>query len=74
MSGDSDLLTTAEATARIGWRTHHKFLSVAKSLGIGIDLGGRAGMRFTPEEVERVRESLRPKATPRKKRGRRRAS
>lgn len=44
----------------------------AKQLGIGIDLQGRAGFRYSEADRRRLIESLRPDVTPTKKRPRRR--
>ena len=45
----------------------------AKALGIGIDLAGRAGFRYSETVRRQLLESLRPVATPAKRRKRRAA-
>lgn len=37
-----------------------KVLKVAKAAGIGMDVGGRAGWRFTDSDVQALREAMRP--------------
>lgn len=38
-----------------------KVRQIARRLGVGIDLGGRAGFRFTPGDVDKIRAALAPK-------------
>lgn len=38
-----------------------KVRQLARQLSVGIDLGGRAGFRFTPADVEKIRRALAPK-------------
>lgn len=45
-----------------------KVRTVARQLGVGMDLGGRAGFRFTPGDVERIRKALAPKPPVERKR------
>jgi len=45
-----------------------KVRNIARTLGVGMDLGGRAGFRFTAADVERIRTALAPKPTPEKAR------
>lgn len=44
----------------------------AKALGLGIDLQGRAGFRYSDEDRKRLIESFRPAVEPAKKRAPRR--
>lgn len=46
----------------------------AKSLGLGIDLEGRAGFRYSEADRQRLIESLRPTPLPAKRAKRRRAA
>lgn len=46
----------------------------ARQLGIGIDLAGRAGFRYSDEDRARLVESMRPTTTTTTRRRRRRAA
>lgn len=65
-------LTTADLAERLRC-SERKVRKSAVKLGIGIDLGGRAGYRYTEAEADALWESLRP-AKPVERRRRRRAS
>lgn len=41
-----------------------KVRTIARQLGVGMDLGGRAGFRFTPADVQKIRAALAPKPAP----------
>jgi len=56
-------LTTADVAIRLTCSAY-KVRSLAKHLGIGINLGGRAGYRFTEAEYEALRESMRVRPNP----------
>lgn len=45
-----------------------KVRTLARELGVGYDLGGRAGFRFTPGDVEKIRKALAPKPPVERKR------
>lgn len=52
-------LTTADLATR--WRcSERKVRKVAAELGVGADLGGRAGYRYTEAEAEALWKSLQP--------------
>lgn len=61
--------TTADLAAEFGVATK-TLRKKAKALGIGIDLEGRAGFRYSDEDRRRLIESLRPETpvAPRRKR------
>lgn len=65
-------LTTADLADRLRCKKR-KVRDAAKALGIGIDLGGRAGYRYTEAEADALWESLRPVQAVERRR-RRRAS
>ena len=48
--------------------SERKVRLIARQLGVGMDLGGRAGFRFTPGDVERIRAALAPKPPVERKR------
>ena len=50
--------------------SRRKVTDLASSLGIGANVGGRAGYRFQPSDVEALWEAMRPKVetTPRRRR------
>jgi hypothetical protein len=52
-------LKTSEVAERLRC-TPRKVTKLATELGLGANLGGSAGFRFTEAEVEQMRESLRP--------------
>lgn len=65
--------TTAEVAARlrVGPR---KIRKVAQELGVGLDMKGRAGWRYTEADVEAIMDALRPvQAVPVRRRRRRAA-
>lgn len=41
---------------------------MAKRLGVGMNLGGRAGFRFSDDDIATMREALRPKVVTRRRR------
>ena len=51
-----------------------KVLKVAKASGIGMEIGGRAGWRFTDSDVEALRDAMRPQPQVTVRRRRRAAS
>lgn len=63
-------LTTADLAERLRCG-ERKVRKVAAQLGIGVDLGGRAGYRYTEAEADALWESLRPVQTPERRRRRR---
>lgn len=65
-------LTTADLAERLRC-SERKIRKAAAALGIGADLGGRAGYRYTEAEADALWESLRP-VQPVERRRRRRAS
>lgn len=62
--------TTAGLTESVGFTSRKTLLRHAKRLGLGIDLGGRAGKRYSEADRQKLIESLRPVAptTPKRKR------
>lgn len=63
--------STADVAARL--RCHSRtVLRRARAIGVGIDLEGRAGMRFSEADIAKLVNSLRPAAptAPRRKRRR----
>lgn len=61
--------TTADVAEKLGCAPI-TVLRRAKPLGVGINLAGRAGMRYSDRDVEQLIEALRPvqaKKQPRKK-------
>ena len=62
--------STAELAASVGLASSKTVLRHAKRLGLGIDLGGRAGKRYSEADRQRLIESMRPAAsvTPKRKR------
>jgi len=64
-------LTTSDVANRLGC-SHYKVYSLARQLGVGINLGGPAGFRFTEAEYERLRSSMRILPVPGGKRRRNR--
>lgn len=65
--------TTADLAASVGFASRKTVLRHAKTLGLGIDLGGRAGKRFSEADRQRLIESLRPAPAPPTRRRRRAA-
>jgi hypothetical protein len=65
-------LTTADLAERLRC-SERKVRKAAGQLGIGVDLGGRAGYRYTEAEADALWNSLRPVQTVERRR-RRRAS
>lgn len=53
-------LNTHDVAKQFGC-SRRKIRELARQLGIGYDLGGRAGFRFTPADVDRFRTALAPK-------------
>lgn len=64
-------LRTSDVAERLGC-SHYKVYSLARTLGVGIDLGGPAGFRFNEAEYERMRASMRVLPKPGRKRSRNR--
>lgn len=65
-------LTTADLAERLRC-SERKVRKAAAALGIGVDLGGRAGYRYTEAEADALWNSLRPVQAVERRR-RRRAS
>lgn len=65
-------LTTADLAERLRC-SQRKVRRAAAALGIGADLGGRAGYRYTEAEADALWDSLRP-AKPVERRRRRRSA
>jgi hypothetical protein len=65
-------LTTADVANRLAC-SPYKVRALAQQVGIGVNLGGRAGYRFTEAEYEQLRSSMRVLPTP-KRRSRRRVA
>jgi hypothetical protein len=65
-------LTTADVADRLAC-SHYKVRALAQQVGVGVNLGGRAGYRFTEAEYQQLRESMRVLPVPRR-RGRRRVA
>lgn len=65
--------TTAELTESVGFASRKTVLRHAKALGLGIDLGGRAGKRYSEADRQKLIESLRPTEPVAKRRKRRAA-
>jgi hypothetical protein len=65
-------LTTADVAARLAC-SPYKVRALAQQVGVGVNLGGRAGYRFTEAEYQQLRESMRVLPVPRR-RGRRRVA
>lgn len=62
-------LTTDQAAAELDvspWKVRQ----LARACNVGYLVGGKSGWRFTPAEVDRMRDSMRPAApvTPRRRR------
>lgn len=66
-------LTTADVAARLSC-SPYKVRTLAQQVGVGINLGGRGGYRFTEAEYEQLRESMRVHPRPARRRGPRRRS
>ncbi len=62
MSNAIDQNFTAKEVAVRLRCTARKVTKTATEFGIGANLGGRAGYRFTEAEIDQIRESMRPKA------------
>lgn len=65
-------LTTADLAERLRCEPR-KVRKAAAALGIGVDLGGRAGYRYTEAEADALWESLRPVQAVERRRRRRSA-
>jgi hypothetical protein len=65
-------LTTADLAERLRCG-ERKIRKAATALGIGVNLGGRAGYRYTEAEADALWESLRPVQTVERRRRRRSA-
>lgn len=65
-------LTTTDLAERLRC-SERKVRKAAKALGIGVNLGGRAGYRYTEAEADALWDSLRPVQTVERRRRRRSA-
>lgn len=63
--------TTADVAAKLGC-SPSTVRNRAKDAGVGINLDGSAGMRFSDRDIEKLVASLRPSAAPAPTRRRRR--
>lgn len=63
--------TTAEVAAYLRC-ADRKVLELARELGVGYNLRGAAGTRYTDDDVARILKALRPEPVPEKRRKRRR--
>ena len=66
-------LSTADVARRLGCSSR-TVTNRAKPLGLGIEIGGKAGYRYSDRDVEQLVQALRPTApepAPRRKRRRR---
>ena len=59
---------TAADVARTFGCSKRKVTSEATRRGIGYDLGGRAGYRFTAADVEQLRKAMAPAVAPARRR------
>lgn len=59
--------TTTQVAAEFGCSNRH-VRALANRLGVGMNLGGRAGFRFTDQDVDKIREALRPRPIQRRRR------
>jgi hypothetical protein len=69
MSADEYTLTTADLAARLRLN-RNTVLKRAKTLGIGLDFEGRAGLRFSEADYKQLVDSMKPSApvAPRRRR------
>lgn len=65
--------TTAQIAEHLGTTTRNVRAKAAQ-LGLGINLGGPAGYRYTDADVAALLESMRPAPVPARRRRRRRAA
>lgn len=65
--------TTASLAKSVGFASTKTVLRYAKELDLGIDLGGRAGKRYSEADRQKLIAALRP-AEPAPKRRKRRAA
>ena len=65
-------LTTEDLASRLRC-SERKVRKAAAALGIGVNLGGRAGYRYTEAEADALWDSLRPVQTVERRRRRRSA-
>ena len=63
MSDHAPDLTAAEVAALFGC-SKRKVTTEATRHSVGYNLGGRAGYRFTPGDVERLRQAMAPAPIP----------
>lgn len=61
-------LTAADVATILGLRTKRKVWEEARKHGIGYNLGGRAGWRFTEADVDRLRKAMAPPAPVKRRR------
>lgn len=59
---ESETLATTFEVAQMFRCSGRKVLAEARRIGVGANLGGRAGYRFTAAEVEQLRQSMLPTA------------
>lgn len=70
-------LTSTFTAAQVAKQYHcspRKIRETAQRIGVGIDLGGRAGYRYTAADVAAIHQALKPAPTPAPRRRRRRAA
>lgn len=65
-----ELLTSVELAAKFRTTRRH-ITDLANTHGIGFNLGGSAGFRFTPADVVALREALKPQQASARRRRRR---
>lgn len=68
----AELLTAVELAAKFRTTRRH-ITDLATKHGIGFNLGGSAGFRFTPSDVAALREAMKPKPAQARRRRRRSA-
>ena len=66
--------STADIAAKMGGASAKTIRKRARALGLGIDLQGRAGYRYSDDDLERLIDSMRPAGADAPKRRRRRAA
>lgn len=52
--------TAADLAEKVGYKDARTAREKAKALGLGLDLKGRAGYRYSDADVARLLESLKP--------------
>ena len=66
--------STADVAAKMGNASTKTIRKRARALGLGIDLQGRAGYRYSEADLEKLIDSMRPVGAEVPKRRRRRAA